>query len=108
MAALLSTNSVTEAAKQCQIAKSTIYSRMKDPEFSEKYESAIRDIVRGVKASLQTHMGTAVDVMAEIMNGQGNSPQVRLNAADAVLRHGLKLTELVDIMEQIEELKGEK
>ena len=57
---------------------------------------------------MQTQMGTAVDVMAEVMNEKSNSPQVRLNAADAVLRHGLKLTEQVDIMEQIAELKGEK
>lgn len=99
---------MAEASKQCKVAKSTIYSRLNDPEFCAKYEAAVLDVVKNVKNALQTKMGTAVDVMAGIMNESGNSPQVRLNAADAVLRHGLRLTEQVDILEKIAELKGEK
>ena len=105
LAALLSTNSVAEAAKQCKVAKSTVYSRLNDPEFSAKYDAAIRDVVKGVKTALQTKMGTAVDTMAEIMVTTGNSPQVRLNAADAVLRHGLRLTEQIDILERVDALE---
>lgn len=107
LAALLSANSVTEAAKDCGISKTTIYARLKDPVFNAKYEAACRDVLKNVKAALQIQMGEAVNVMAEVMNEKKNAPQIRLNAADAVLRHGLRLTEKVDIVERLDKMEGE-
>lgn len=105
---MLSTGSVAEAAEMCGISKMTIYKRLRNPDFKKKYDDSCMDTVMEVKTAIQAKMLGAVAVMSELMDDQTNKAQVRLNAADAVLRHGLKLTEQVDIMEQIAELKGEK
>ena len=52
-------------------------------------------------------MGAAVDATREIMDNSDNAPQVRLNAADAILRHGLRLTEQMDILDRLDELEAE-
>ena len=39
------------------------------------------------------------------MNDSENSPQVRLNAADALIRNNLKLTEQTDILRRLEALE---
>jgi hypothetical protein len=52
-------------------------------------------------------MGEAIATMVEVMADKSNSPQTRVNAADNILRHGVKLTETVDILEKLRELEGE-
>lgn len=105
IAALLTTTSISDAAKECKISKTTIYQRLKDPEFNTKYRTACRELLRDHTAALQGHMGAAISTMREILDNPKNSPQVRLNAADGILRHGLNLTEQMDIVSQLEELE---
>ena len=50
-------------------------------------------------------MGAAIDATREIMDDAGNAASVRLNAADAILRHGLRMTEQMDILNKLEELE---
>jgi len=47
----------------------------------------------------------SVSTMSAIMTNEANSPQVRLNAADTILRYALKLTDKVDILERVENLE---
>lgn len=89
------------------MAKSTLYERLKNPEFATKYRAACRDLLKGHTAALQAHMGQAIETMVEVMADKSNSPQTRVNAADNILRHGVKLTETVDILERLKELEGE-
>lgn len=107
IAALLTTTSISDAAKECKISKTTIYQRLKDPEFNTKYHTACRELLRDHTAALQAHMGEAIATMVEVMADKRNSPQTRVNAADNILRHGVKLTETVDILERLKELEGE-
>ena len=50
-------------------------------------------------------MGAAIDATREIMDDAANAASVRLNAADASLRHGLRMTEQMDILNKLEELE---
>lgn len=84
-----------------------MYTRMKKEEFQKKYRAACRDLLKNHTAALQAHMGAAVDATREIMDNSDNAPQVRLNAADAILRHGLRLTEQMDILDRLDELEAE-
>lgn len=104
--ALLCANSAQEAAKQSGISRSTIQRRLSDPAFRERYYAAQRDLLKDHTAALQGHMGTAIEVMADVMTDQGASAQTRLNAADAVIRNSLKLTEQTDILRRLEALEG--
>lgn len=101
---MISTNSIEEAAKQCKISKTTIYTRLKDAEFEAKYRDLCRGMVKDCASSLQFTMSKAVSAMSKILDDENASDQVRLNTADAILRHGLKFTEKVDILERLDDL----
>ena len=106
IAALLTTTSISDAARECKISKTTIYARLKDSDFNAKYRAACRELLRDHTAALQGHMGAAITTMREILDNKNNSPQVRLNAADGILRHGLNLTEQMDIASQLDALEA--
>lgn len=55
--------------------------------------------------ALQGRLSGAVEVLGEICSDPDVAPQTRLNAADAIIRNSLKLTEQTDILEQLRELE---
>lgn len=56
-------------------------------------------------AALQGHLAGAIEVMGKICQDADTAPQVRLNAADAIIRNSLKLTETTDILARLCELE---
>lgn len=56
-------------------------------------------------AALQGHLAGAIEVMGQICQDADTAPQVRLNAADAIIRNSLKLTETTDILARLCELE---
>lgn len=56
-------------------------------------------------AALQGHLAGAIEVMGQICQDADTAPQVRLNAADAIIRNSLKLTEQNDILTRLDELE---
>ena len=82
-----------------------MHTRLKKPEFQKKYRIACRELMKDSTAAVQSQMMEAVNVMAEVMNEKKNSPQVRLNAADSIIRHGIRLTEQANILERLDDLE---
>lgn len=105
IAALITKQSVREASKHCGLSETQIYERMKNPDFNKLYQQARRDFLSGCIVNLQGQMLGSVSTMSAIMTNEANSPQVRLNAADTILRYALKLTDKVDILERVENLE---
>lgn len=105
IAALLTSSTRVEAAKILGISTETLYKRMKKDTFRIRYRKAKDDVVSEAIASLQSRMNDAISTAANIMNDTENAPQIRLNAADTILRYATKLTEMVEIVERIEALE---
>ena len=79
---------------------------MNKPEFKEKYERARMEMMERYSNQLQQRIGVASDIMLYTATSDKNaSPQVRLNAAEAIIRTGLKLTEQTEILKQLAELR---
>lgn len=78
-----------------------MYARLRDPEFKAKYDEARRNLLEQATTALQSNLSGAVDTIATIMENENASHQVRLNAAESVIRNALKLTETVDILERL-------
>lgn len=106
IAALLSTPTIREAATVAGVGERTIYSRLDDPEFNAKYAEARLGLLKCHTATLQGHLGKAIEVMSGIMNDAGTSPQTRLNAAEAIIRNCMKLTEQMDIISRLNILEA--
>lgn len=87
------------------MSESAIYARLRDTEFKARYDKARRDMLTQSAAALQTHLDAAIEAMGEIVSDKETNPQTRLNAAEAVIRNTLKLTERTDVLERLEALE---
>ena len=103
---LLASNTRKEASKKLGITLNTLYARMNAPDFQVKYQKARDDLIKEVIDRLQTSMLEAVEVIKQVMNDRSLAPQIRLNASDALIRHGIRMTEQREIIERIERLEA--
>ena len=96
--------SVEAAAKQCGITDRTIYRRLKDTAFKARLQAVRSDMV-GRSAGLLT--AAASEAVRTLLALQKDSapPAVRLGAARAVLEVGMKLREVVDLQNRMDELE---
>lgn len=95
---------VETAAKQCQLSDRTIYRRLKDADFKARLQGVRADMV-GRSAGLLT--AAASEAMRTLLSLQKENapPAVRLGAARAVLEVGMKLREVVDLQNRMDELE---
>lgn len=105
IAALISNPTVRAAATACGVSETQIYARLRQPAFKAKYDNARRDLLAQSTAYIQGMVSDAVRKMYDVMNDPNASQQVQLNAAEAITRNSLKLTEQADILAQIAELQ---
>jgi len=105
IAALISNPTVAAAATACSVSQTQIFARLRTPAFKEKYDAARREILEQSAAYIQGMVSEAIRKMRDVMNDKNASPQVQLNAAEAITRNSLKLTEQADILTQLAELK---
>lgn len=105
IAALISNPTVAAASAACGVSKTQIHARLRKPAFKEKYEAARREVLEQSAAYIQGMVSEAIQKMRDVMNDPNASQQVQLNAAEAITRNSLKLTEQADILAQLAELK---
>lgn len=106
VSALIECGTIKAAADMLGVQIKTLYSRMKQEKFKELYRSAKSDLLKAATAKMQSNLADACDVIAEIMKDADTSQQIRLNAADCIIRNTLKLLEQADILERVEELEA--
>ena len=105
IAALLSAETNRKAADICGLSERQLYKRMRSDDFKIRYARARGQILDRATTTVQSGMNEAVCTMIDIMRNTDISPQTRLNAADSVLRNGLKLTEQNEILQRLERLE---
>lgn len=105
IAVLLTSSTRVEAATILGISTETLYKRMKKDTFKIRYRKAKDALISDAIGYLQTSMKEAIDTVNDIMRDTENAPQVRINAADTILRYAIKLTETVEIVTRIEALE---
>ena len=98
IAALLTAGTHKKAAEAVGLSQTQLYARMRKDAFKAKLAEAKRRVLESATVAAQGRLGEAV--------AEENAPQVRLNAAEALLRNGLKLTEQADILERMEQLEA--
>lgn len=101
ISALLSNSTNKEAAAACGLSEKQLYRRMDSPTFKVKLAEARARLVDIAVTALEGRMAQAVDTMTEIMGDKEAPPQTRLNAADAVIRNSLKLSERGEVLDRL-------
>lgn len=101
--ALLSTNTVKEAAKECNLSHETLYRYLREPEFVKTYRNQRRTLVEAVIGRLQQASDQATHTLRR--NLSCGNPAVEIRSAAIILDHAIKGVELTDILERLEALE---
>ena len=94
------------AAEKLGCTPVTISHRVNNPEFRKKYDEARAGLVTSTRNMLQRSTCDAVSTMVAIMQDERASQQTRLNAAEAILKHGARYTEIGDVLERIKAIEA--
>ena len=103
--ALLTAPNIRAASKICGLSESAVYSRMRKPKFRAMYNDRRTHLMEESYNVLLQHLHSAVNTMGSLAATAQNE-QTRLNAAEAIIRCGLRLNEQLDIMRRLEALEG--
>lgn len=105
IAGLLSCSTIRDAAEFAGVSERTVYNRLSNSKFAEKLAAERRKVFKAHSAAIQSQVGQSIQTMVEIRDNKKNSPQVRLNAAAELIRNGLKLAELVEVVERMDTIE---
>ena len=104
--ALLSTSTITEAAKQAGVAEATVYRYLRDETFKNEYRNARRDVVENTIGQLQGATAQAVETLTK--NLACGNPSAEIRAAQLIIETSYKGFELIDLQMRLEILEAEQ
>lgn len=90
----------------CGLSEAQFYKRIRADDFKRKFSKVKDELLNRVTTTMQNGMTEAAQTMLEIMRDEATAPQIRLNAADSIIRNGMRLTEQNDILQRLEELEA--
>jgi hypothetical protein len=102
---LLTHGSVSEAAAAGNITQRAVFQRLQNPAFRQKYDELRALSMENVTTKLGDSVGTAVNLLREIVENKSAPPSLRVQAADCLLRHTLKYAEFVTLSRRVAELE---
>ena len=106
IAALITEESIKEAAAKAGVAEVTVYRWLKVNEFQNAYRQAKTETVRQAIAQLQKNSGVAVRVLREIAQDTDAPASSRVSAARTILETSVKAVELDDLAARVETLEA--
>lgn len=105
LAALIASGSVRKAAKVAEVAESTIRNRLNDDAFRARYEQAKEAILSEACDALAARLTLAIDTLCSVLENEENAATVKVSAADAILRHGVRYAEMANILTRLAALE---
>lgn len=106
LAALIATGAVRPAAKVAGVSETTIRTRLADPDFRVQYEKAKSEILTEACDALSARLTSAVDALYRVLDDDSTPATVKVSAADAILRHGLRYVETANIIRRLDALEN--
>lgn len=101
--ALAGGKSYTEAAQIAGVTVKTIMRRMSDDRYRRQVAAVRADMIDRAAGQLAEHAAAAVETLTGLLNGE--SEQVRLGAARAILDSSVRYRELTELNERLARLE---
>ena len=108
---LILAHGVSGAAVIAGVSKNSIYKRLKNPVFRAEYDSAQGIVLSATTGALCDALGDAVTALRDIVNDKTASAGLRVQAASALLSHGVRYVEVSNILRRLdtlEQMEGEE
>lgn len=99
---LLVHGGVKGAAVVSGLSERAIYKRLQNPEFRKRYDEMRALSLESTVTSLSDSLTDAVALLRSIVNNATNSPTIRLQAADSLLKHTLRYCEFITLSRRVE------
>jgi DNA-binding transcriptional MerR regulator len=103
LSALLSSGSITEAAKKCGLNEKTLRRYLDDADFQKEYRAARRLVFEQNIVRLQSLHDGAIDALERNLTCE--NPSVEVRASQIVLEGTRKDFETLDVLQRIERLE---
>jgi hypothetical protein len=103
--ALISYDTVADAAKACGLGRDTLYRYMRDPLFDGELRKAKRTMVDQAVTSLQRSCKDAAAALADICKDKDSPPSARVAAAREILGQTMRALEIEGIEERLKSLE---
>lgn len=96
-----------EAAEVAGIDPRTLRRYFDDPDFQAAYKKAFSDMVEDAARQAQQAIAPAISTLREIVENSEETAAARIQASRSVLEFAIRMTEQMDILEQLRELEAE-
>lgn len=103
LAALLVQPTKEKAAAAAGIGLTTLKRYLDEPEFQREYKKAVAGLIEDAANQAKQSLNPALSTLREIASDAGETATARVQAARSLLEYGLRLTEIVDILQTIED-----
>ena len=103
--ALITTSSVTKCAEVLGCTRKSIYDRMKKPEFYAKLQQQRKDSFTLTTSKVTNAQEQAVQTLIDILNSEDASDGCKIKASQIILDTCIRVTQQIDVIDQIHELK---
>jgi hypothetical protein len=104
LVALLSTNTLKDAAAQSGISETTIYRYLQEEGFRRRYRAARFQAVESAVLKLQGLTTKAVETLEKTLNSE--NPNAACKAAQLILDNALKGSEFLEMEQRIKNLEN--
>jgi hypothetical protein len=103
LTALLTSNSIAEAAKKSKIGETTLYRYLQDDDFKSRYRTARRDVLESSIGQIQGAASDAVETLKR--NLDCGTPSAEIRAAQIILDNSTRAFEITEILQRLEALE---
>lgn len=103
--ALITTGNIKESAEILGCTRKSIYDRLKKPEFYAKLQAERKNAFALASTQITDAQSTAINTLLNIMTDAESGTMAKVRSAQAVLDVALKVTQITDIVEEIQEIK---
>ena len=94
-----------QAAQKAGIGLTTLKRYLDEPEFQTAYQKAVTKLLEEASVQAKQGLSPALSCLREIVEDRKTAATARIQAARSLLEYGLRLTETVDVMKQLNELE---
>lgn len=105
LALLIEHGSVTKVASVIGVTRNALYKRLQNDDFRQRYEEAKSAVLTDACDAIAVKLEDAASVLHSVAMNDRASDGIRVSAASALLREGLRYIEVANVLKRLDALE---